>query len=679
MPWSSWREVRRRGTAGASRRASRRRRRPTGPTQASGRPGWAGSSSPPGRAGRGAGSLSETGPPLMTRDTVARETPLSRASSSMRSGHLATSSGALEALSNIVPIRNPVVKMMLYNLRSRDAVRRSPMSMNALPTEEHECEPRVFPDDFVWGAATASYQIEGAVREDGRGESHLGPLRPHAGPGPQRRHRRRRLRPLPPLPRGRRPDGRPRPRRLPLLGRLAARAAHGSGRRERGRPRLLRPARRRAARARHRAATSRSTTGTCRRRSRTPAAGRSRATAEAFADYAAVVAARLGDRVAQHRHVQRAVGRRRPRLPQRRARARAQRPGRRAGRGPPPARRARARDAGDPRGGPDGRRRDRPQLRAAAARVVAPARPGGGGGVARRGSTAGTSTRSSGAATRRRRAGRLASDGPRSATATWRSSPPDRLHRRQLLQPQRGSARRSSRRSSRPDPARRGPGWAGRSIPRAWPRSWSSWPRGPATCRSTSPRTAPRTRSTRAIPTRDPERVSYLRRHLEAAPTPSSAACRWPGYFVWSLLDNFEWAQGYAPRFGIVHVDFETQERRVRDSGRFWGRRPVGPAPAATTRLRRRSSRLSAPGAERNSDDDVPAGRRTPLPHRAPRPRSRGRTGRPARPACSGARRATRSSPATTCPARTASSTPRSSRSAMASPASSGSTTRRGR
>jgi beta-glucosidase len=41
------------------------------------------------------------------------------------------------------------------------------------------------------------------------------------------------------------------------------------------------------------------------------------------------------------------------------------------------------------------------------------------------------------------------------------------------------------------------------------------------------------------------------------------------GYFVWSLLDNFEWAEGYSKRFGIVYVDYSTQKRIIKDSG-YW-------------------------------------------------------------------------------------------------------------
>jgi beta-glucosidase len=71
-------------------------------------------------------------------------------------------------------------------------------------------------------------------------------------------------------------------------------------------------------------------------------------------------------------------------------------------------------------------------------------------------------------------------------------------------------------------------------------------------------------------PLADPDRVRYLRRHLEVALDRIGQGVPLRGYFVWSLLDNFEWAEGYAPRFGIVHVDFATGERRVRNSGRFW-------------------------------------------------------------------------------------------------------------
>jgi beta-glucosidase len=70
--------------------------------------------------------------------------------------------------------------------------------------------------------------------------------------------------------------------------------------------------------------------------------------------------------------------------------------------------------------------------------------------------------------------------------------------------------------------------------------------------------------------TRDPDRTDYLRRHVEAARTAIASGVPLRGYFAWSLLDNFEWHEGYAHRFGLVDVDFTTQERRIRDSGRYW-------------------------------------------------------------------------------------------------------------
>lgn len=72
-------------------------------------------------------------------------------------------------------------------------------------------------------------------------------------------------------------------------------------------------------------------------------------------------------------------------------------------------------------------------------------------------------------------------------------------------------------------------------------------------------------------PTADPHRLSYLRRHLGAALDAVAQGVPLRGYFAWSLLDNFEWAHGYRYRFGLIHVDYDTQERKVRQSGRFLG------------------------------------------------------------------------------------------------------------
>ena len=66
---------------------------------------------------------------------------------------------------------------------------------------------------------------------------------------------------------------------------------------------------------------------------------------------------------------------------------------------------------------------------------------------------------------------------------------------------------------------------------------------------------------------RDGQRRRFLSRHIAALHRALALGAPVKGYFVWSLLDNFEWAEGYARRFGIVHVDFASQVRRVKDSG----------------------------------------------------------------------------------------------------------------
>jgi beta-glucosidase len=66
----------------------------------------------------------------------------------------------------------------------------------------------------------------------------------------------------------------------------------------------------------------------------------------------------------------------------------------------------------------------------------------------------------------------------------------------------------------------------------------------------------------------DPERTEHLEGHLSACVRAVRQGAPLHGYFAWSLLDNFEWAYGYDKRFGIVHVDYGTQKRTIKSSGR---------------------------------------------------------------------------------------------------------------
>ena len=65
---------------------------------------------------------------------------------------------------------------------------------------------------------------------------------------------------------------------------------------------------------------------------------------------------------------------------------------------------------------------------------------------------------------------------------------------------------------------------------------------------------------------RDDFRIRYHEAHLEAVRDAITQGAGVRGYFAWSLLDNFEWAEGYSQRFGLVHVDFATQVRTPKDS-----------------------------------------------------------------------------------------------------------------
>ena len=67
----------------------------------------------------------------------------------------------------------------------------------------------------------------------------------------------------------------------------------------------------------------------------------------------------------------------------------------------------------------------------------------------------------------------------------------------------------------------------------------------------------------------DPNRQDFLDRYLSALQQAADEGVDLRGYFLWTFLDNFEWDQGYHGRFGLVHVDFETQKRIPKDSA-YW-------------------------------------------------------------------------------------------------------------
>jgi beta-glucosidase len=67
----------------------------------------------------------------------------------------------------------------------------------------------------------------------------------------------------------------------------------------------------------------------------------------------------------------------------------------------------------------------------------------------------------------------------------------------------------------------------------------------------------------------DDERTNYLNSHIEQVLRAKHEGVKVNGYFVWTFTDNFEWAEGYQPRFGLVYVDFKTQQRIIKQSG-YW-------------------------------------------------------------------------------------------------------------
>jgi beta-glucosidase len=68
----------------------------------------------------------------------------------------------------------------------------------------------------------------------------------------------------------------------------------------------------------------------------------------------------------------------------------------------------------------------------------------------------------------------------------------------------------------------------------------------------------------------DTQRINYFEKYLAALKKAKHEGVNVKGYFAWTLMDNFEWNEGYNARFGLIHVDFKTQLRTIKDSGYWW-------------------------------------------------------------------------------------------------------------
>ncbi|MDO1499515.1 family 1 glycosylhydrolase [Winogradskyella maritima] len=68
----------------------------------------------------------------------------------------------------------------------------------------------------------------------------------------------------------------------------------------------------------------------------------------------------------------------------------------------------------------------------------------------------------------------------------------------------------------------------------------------------------------------DPQRTQYLQNYIGQVHKAAEENKKVAGYFVWTFTDNFEWAEGYFPRFGLVHIDFKTQKRTIKASGKWY-------------------------------------------------------------------------------------------------------------